>query len=121
PKAGEADEVAHAAGSDAEPAAQVAPVLSRRWTAFENEDATWVEVNPLVKPGAGDILALDGKVSLDDNADFRRTKHEELRDISAENPLELKAKKLDLTYGTLDGEAGIIGNGAGRLSSPLAV
>lgn len=91
------------------------------WTVFEKEDASLVEVNPLVKTGAGDIIALDGKVSLDENADFRQPEHEELRDDSAENPLELKAKKLDLNYVKLDGEVGIIGNGAGLVMSTLDV
>ncbi|WP_413334117.1 ADP-forming succinate--CoA ligase subunit beta [Brevibacterium sp. GP-SGM9] len=116
-----AEEIAEAAGFDADTAAKVAPVLSSLWTVFESEDATLVEVNPLVKTGAGDILALDGKVSLDENADFRHPEHEELRDISAENPLELKAKKLDLNYVKLDGEVGIIGNGAGLVMSTLDV
>ena len=119
--AAKAEEIAKAAGFDADTAAKVAPVLSSLWTVFESEDATLVEVNPLVKTGAGDILALDGKVSLDENADFRHPEHEELRDISAENPLELKAKKLDLNYVKLDGEVGIIGNGAGLVMSTLDV
>ena len=116
-----AAEIAEAAGFDADTAAKIAPVLKSLWTVFEKEDATLVEVNPLVKTGAGDIIALDGKVSLDDNADFRQKEHEELRDISAENPLELKAKKLDLNYVKLDGEVGIIGNGAGLVMSTLDV
>ena len=116
-----AAEIAEAAGFDADTAAKIAPVLKSLWTVFEKEDATLVEVNPLVKTGAGDIIALDGKVSLDDNADFRHEEHEELRDISAENPLELKAKKLDLNYVKLDGEVGIIGNGAGLVMSTLDV
>ncbi|WP_152348090.1 MULTISPECIES: ADP-forming succinate--CoA ligase subunit beta [Brevibacterium] len=116
-----AAEIAEAAGFDADTAAKIAPVLTSLWTVFEQEDATLVEVNPLVKTGAGDIIALDGKVSLDDNADFRHKEHEELRDISAENPLELKAKKLDLNYVKLDGEVGIIGNGAGLVMSTLDV
>src|SRR5699024_6747306 len=107
--ADKAAEIAQAAGFDAETAAKVAPVLTSLWTVFENEDATLVEVNPLVKTGAGDILALDGKVSLDDNADFRHTEHEELRDISAEHPLKL------------DGEVGVIGNGAVLVISTLDV
>ncbi|MDN5806110.1 MAG: acetate--CoA ligase family protein, partial [Brevibacterium sp.] len=111
--AAKAEEIAKEAGFDAETAAKVAPVLMSLWTVFEKEDASLVEVNPLVKTGAGDIIALDGKVTLDENADFRHEDHEELRDISAENPLELKAKKLGLNYVKLDGEVGIIGNGAG--------
>ena len=70
-----AAEIAEAAGFDADTAAKIAPVLKSLWTVFEKEDATLVEVNPLVKTGAGDIIALDGKVSLDDNADFRQKEH----------------------------------------------
>ena len=116
-----AKEIVEAAKFDAETGAKVAPVLQKLWDVYREEDATLVEVNPLVKTGAGDIIALDGKVSLDDNADFRQKEHEELRDISAENPLELKAKKLDLNYVKLDGEVGIIGNGAGLVMSTLDV
>ncbi|SMX91609.1 MULTISPECIES: ADP-forming succinate--CoA ligase subunit beta [Brevibacterium] len=119
--AAKAEEIAKEAGFDAETAAKIAPVLMSLWTVFEKEDASLVEVNPLVKTGAGDIVALDGKVSLDENADFRHPDHEELRDDSAENPLELKAKKLDLNYVKLDGEVGIIGNGAGLVMSTLDV
>ncbi len=119
--AAKAEEIAAAAGFDAETAAKVAPVLTKLWTVFEEEDATLVEVNPLVKTGAGEIIALDGKVSLDDNADFRQPEHAELVDISAEDPLELKAKKLDLNYVKLDGQVGIIGNGAGLVMSTLDV
>lgn len=119
--AAKAEEIAKEAGFDAETAAKVAPVLSSLWTVLEKEDATLVEVNPLVKTAAGDIIALDGKVSLDENADFRQPEHEELRDLGAENPLELKAKKLDLNYVKLDGEVGIIGNGAGLVMSTLDV
>lgn len=116
-----ASEIAEAAGFDAETAAKIAPVLVSLWTVFEKEDATLVEVNPLVKTGAGDIIALDGKVSLDENADFRHPDHEELVDVSAEDPLELKAKDLGLNYVKLDGEVGIIGNGAGLVMSTLDV
>lgn len=116
-----AREIAETAGFDADTVAKLIPVLQSLWTVFVGEDATLVEVNPLVKTGAGDIVALDGKVSLDDNAAFRHPDHEELRDISAENPLELKAKKLDLNYVKLDGQVGIIGNGAGLVMSTLDV
>ncbi|MCQ9367650.1 ADP-forming succinate--CoA ligase subunit beta [Brevibacterium sp. 50QC2O2] len=116
-----AREIAETAGFDADTVAKLIPVLQSLWIVFVGEDATLVEVNPLVKTGAGDIVALDGKVSLDDNAAFRHPDHEELRDISAENPLELKAKKLDLNYVKLDGQVGIIGNGAGLVMSTLDV
>ncbi|GAA4284820.1 ADP-forming succinate--CoA ligase subunit beta [Brevibacterium daeguense] len=116
-----AKEIVEAAGFDGELAGKIADVLQTLWTVFDEEDATLVEVNPLVSTGAGDIIALDGKVSLDDNASFRHPDHEDLRDIDAEDPLELKAKKLDLNYVKLDGEVGIIGNGAGLVMSTLDV
>jgi succinyl-CoA synthetase beta subunit len=116
-----AAEIAEAAGFDAETAAKVAPVLQSLWTVFAEEDATLVEVNPLVKTGDGEIIALDGKVSLDENAEFRQPGHAELHDIDATDPLELKAKELDLNYVKLDGEVGIIGNGAGLVMSTLDV
>jgi succinyl-CoA synthetase beta subunit len=80
-----------------------------------------VEVNPLVKTGAGDIVALDGKVTLDENAEFRHAKHALLEDKDAADPLEAKAKAQDLNYVKLDGEVGIIGNGAGLVMSTLDV
>jgi succinyl-CoA synthetase beta subunit len=116
-----AREIAETAGFDAETTDKLIPVLVKLWDVFQGEDATLVEVNPLVKTGAGDIVALDGKVSLDENAEFRHENHEALRDIDAEDPLELKAKKLDLNYVKLDGEVGIIGNGAGLVMSTLDV
>ncbi|GAA2011144.1 ADP-forming succinate--CoA ligase subunit beta [Brevibacterium samyangense] len=116
-----AKEIVDAAGFEAETGAAVAPVLQQLWTVFKEEDASLVEVNPLVKTGDGSILALDGKVSLDENASFRHADHEDLRDIEAENPLELKAKQLDLNYVKLDGQVGIIGNGAGLVMSTLDV
>jgi succinyl-CoA synthetase beta subunit len=80
-----------------------------------------VEVNPLVKDPSGKVLALDGKVSLDENADFRHPDHEALVDNSAVDPLELAAKEKGLNYVKLDGEVGIIGNGAGLVMSTLDV
>ncbi|MCT1657784.1 ADP-forming succinate--CoA ligase subunit beta [Brevibacterium luteolum] len=116
-----AAEIASEAGFDGEDAKKVAEVFKQLWTVYAEEDATLVEVNPLVKTGDGKIIALDGKITLDDNASFRHEDHEELRDISAEDPLELKAKKLDLNYVKLDGEVGVIGNGAGLVMSTLDV
>ena len=83
------------------------------WGVFVAEDATLVEVNPLVKTADGRIVALDGKVTLDENADFRHPDHAGLEDEFAADPLEAKAKAKDLNYVKLDGEVGIIGNGAG--------
>lgn len=116
-----AREIAETAGFDAETTDKLVPVLVKLWDVFQGEDATLVEVNPLVKTGAGDIVALDGKVSIDENAEFRHEDHAGLRDIDAEDPLELKAKQLDLNYVKLDGEVGIIGNGAGLVMSTLDV
>lgn len=116
-----AKEIVEAAKFDAETAAKVAPVLQKLWEVYRDEDATLVEVNPLVKTGEGEIVALDGKVTLDDNAEFRQEGHAELVDSKTEDPLEAKAKALDLNYVKLDGEVGIIGNGAGLVMSTLDV
>lgn len=109
------------AGFPADIAEKVAEVLVLLWGVFVSEDATLVEVNPLVKTIDGRIIALDGKVTLDDNADFRHPDHEALIDHSAENALEEEAKAKNLNYVKLDGEVGIIGNGAGLVMSTLDV
>ncbi|MBF9067832.1 ADP-forming succinate--CoA ligase subunit beta [Streptacidiphilus fuscans] len=116
-----AAEIVAAAKFPAEIADQVAEVLQKLWTVFVAEDALLVEVNPLVKTGDGKIIALDGKVSLDANADFRQPEHEALEDKAAANPLEAKAKAKGLNYVKLEGEVGIIGNGAGLVMSTLDV
>ena len=100
---------------------QVAEVLVKLWAAFVAEDATLMEVNPLVKTEDGKVVALDGKVTLDDNAGFRHPNHEALVDHASTNPLEALAKEKDLNYVKLDGEVGIIGNGAGLVMSTLDV
>lgn len=100
---------------------QVADVLVKLWQAFVKEDATLMEINPLVKTTDGKIIALDGKVTLDDNAVFRHLEHEALVDHDATNPLEKLAKEKDLNYVKLDGQVGIIGNGAGLVMSTLDV
>lgn len=100
---------------------QVAEVLVTLWKTFQESDATLVEVNPLVKTKDGRIIALDGKVTLDDNAAFRHPDHEALIDHAATNPLEALAKEKDLNYVKLDGEVGVIGNGAGLVMSTLDV
>ncbi|NDI24599.1 MAG: succinate--CoA ligase subunit beta [Actinobacteria bacterium] len=99
----------------------VAEVLVKLWETFQKSDATLVEVNPLVKTADGRIIALDGKVTLDDNASFRHPDHESLIDHAATNPLEALAKEKDLNYVKLDGEVGVIGNGAGLVMSTLDV
>jgi len=100
---------------------QVADVLVKLWQVFQSEDATLVEVNPLVKTSDGKIIALDGKVTLDENADFRHPDHEALVDHAAANALEAAAKEKGLNYVKLDGQVGIIGNGAGLVMSTLDV
>ncbi|MBB2892577.1 ADP-forming succinate--CoA ligase subunit beta [Flexivirga oryzae] len=119
--AAKAKEIVDAAGFDAELGAKIAPVLEKLWEVYRDEDATLVEVNPLVQTGAGDIVALDGKVTLDANADFRHPDHAALEDKSAADPLEAKAKEKGLNYVKLDGQVGIIGNGAGLVMSTLDV
>ena len=99
----------------------VADVFVALWEVFVKEDATLVEVNPLVKTADGRIIALDGKVSLDDNAEFRHLDHAALVDSAATDPLEQLAKEKNLNYVKLDGEVGIIGNGAGLVMSTLDV
>ena len=99
----------------------VAEVLLKLWDTFQKSDATLVEVNPLVKTADGRIIALDGKVTLDDNANFRHPDYESLIDHAATNPLEALAKEKDLNYVKLDGEVGVIGNGAGLVMSTLDV
>ena len=116
-----AREITTKAGFDDETAAEVVPVLQKLWDVYREEDATLVEVNPLVKLESGDIVALDGKVTLDDNADFRQPRHADLVDEASEDPLEAKAKEMHLNYVKLDGNVGIIGNGAGLVMSTLDV
>ncbi|WP_100810023.1 MULTISPECIES: ADP-forming succinate--CoA ligase subunit beta [unclassified Microbacterium] len=119
--AAKALEIAQAAGFDAELGPKVADVFVKLYDVYKGEDATLVEVNPLVLTEEGDIIALDGKVSLDENAAFRHPDHEALEDKDAADPLEAKAKENDLNYVKLDGQVGIIGNGAGLVMSTLDV
>jgi succinyl-CoA synthetase beta subunit len=100
---------------------QAADVIVKLWDVFVKEDATLVEVNPLVKTTDGRLVALDGKVTLDDNARFRHSEHEALVDKASADPLEARAKEADLNYVKLDGDVGIIGNGAGLVMSTLDV
>jgi succinyl-CoA synthetase beta subunit len=116
-----ADEIVAAAGFDAADAAELARVFQLLGQVYLKADATLVEVNPLVKTGDGSIVALDGKVSLDENADFRHPEHAALVDNSATDPLENAAKEKGLNYVKLDGSVGIIGNGAGLVMSTLDV
>jgi succinyl-CoA synthetase beta subunit len=116
-----AREIAVAANFPAELVDQVADVFVKLYEVYTREDATLVEVNPLILDEDGKIIALDGKVSLDENAEFRHAGHALLEDKAAADPLEQQAKELDLNYVKLDGEVGIIGNGAGLVMSTLDV
>ncbi len=116
-----AREIATAARFPADLVEPVANVLVKLWETFVGEDATLVEVNPLAKVGDGRVVALDGKVTLDDNANFRQPAHADLVDVAATDPLEQRAKEKHLNYVKLDGEVGIIGNGAGLVMSTLDV
>ena len=116
-----AREIATAAKFPAELVDQVADVLVKLWDTFVGEDATLVEVNPLAGLGDGRVVALDGKVTVDDNASFRQPDHAAFHDVHAADPLEQRAKEKHLNYVKLDGEVGIIGNGAGLVMSTLDV
>ena len=116
-----AAEIVAAAGFSGADAAEIARVIQVLGTVYQKEDATLVEVNPLVKLGDGRIVALDAKVSLDENAAFRHPDHAALSDVSAEDPLEAAAKAKGLNYVKLDGSVGVIGNGAGLVMSTLDV
>jgi len=116
-----AREIVEKAAFPADIADQLVDIIVKLWAAFVAEDATLAEVNPLVKTPDGKALALDAKVTLDANADFRHPGHAEFVDIEAEDPLERAAKEKDLNYVKLDGEVGIIGNGAGLVMSTLDV
>ncbi|MGW3290724.1 ADP-forming succinate--CoA ligase subunit beta [Streptomyces sp. NPDC001002] len=116
-----AREIVAQAKFPADVAEQVAEILVTLWDTFVKEDALLVEVNPLAKVASGKVIALDGKVSLDENAEFRQPEHEALIDHDSANPLEAAAKAKNLNYVKLDGEVGIIGNGAGLVMSTLDV
>jgi succinyl-CoA synthetase beta subunit len=113
--------IVEAARFPAQIAEQTAQVVVALWEVFTAEDATLVEVNPLVQTPGGAVIALDGKVTLDDNAAFRQPGHAAFADAAADDPLEARAKEKNLNYVKLDGEVGIIGNGAGLVMSTLDV
>ena len=118
---GKAREIVDAAGFADADKPQLIEVLKSLWRVYHDEDATLVEVNPLVKTQDGRIIAIDGKVSLDANAEFRHPDHADLEDKASADPLEAAAKAKDLNYVKLDGSVGIIGNGAGLVMSTLDV
>jgi len=116
-----AAQIVSAAGFDAADQQAIADVLVKLGRVYVDNDATLVEVNPLVKTGAGAIIALDGKITLDDNADFRHPEWRHYADSAGSDPLELRAKEKGLNYVKLDGTVGVIGNGAGLVMSTLDV
>ena len=120
--AAKAAEIVAAAGFEpGKVADDVAGVILKLWEGFTGEDATLVEVNPLVLTPQGTVLALDGKVSLDDNARMRHRDHEQFVDTVDADPLETRAKAVGLNYVRLTGEVGVLGNGAGLVMSTLDV
>ncbi len=116
-----AKEIAQKAGIPAEVIDPVSELIEKMWNAFIKIDATLIEINPLVRTNDDRIVALDGKVTLDDNALFRHPDFETFIDTENADPLETKAKEKDLNYVKLDGSVGIIGNGAGLVMSTLDV
>ena len=116
-----AREIVETAGFPDDLTDQAIHLVSALWKVFVEEDATLVEVNPLARLGDGTLEALDGKVSLDDNAEFRHREHSAFEDTASADPLEAKAKAKGLNYVKLDGAVGIIGNGAGLVMSTLDV
>jgi succinyl-CoA synthetase beta subunit len=116
-----AREIVEAGNFPADVADQVVAAVQKLWGVFVGEDTTLVEVNPLVKTADGRIVALDGKITLDGNADFRQPEHAALEDEASADPFEAKAKAKGLNYVKLDGQVGIIGNGAGLVMSTLDV
>jgi succinyl-CoA synthetase beta subunit len=119
--AAKAAEIVHAAAFPTDVAQAVADIVLKLWNVLVAQDATLVEVNPLVRDPNGAIIALDGKVTLDDNAAFRHPDHVELADPAGQDPLEARAKERNLNYVKLDGQVGVIGNGAGLVMSTLDV
>jgi succinyl-CoA synthetase beta subunit len=119
--AAKAAEIVDEAGFPAELRDQAIAMVQALWTVFVEEDATLVEVNPLARLAGDKLEALDGKVSLDDNADFRHEDHAQFEIREEADPLEAKAKDKGLNYVKLDGQVGIIGNGAGLVMSTLDV
>ncbi|MFY1691664.1 ADP-forming succinate--CoA ligase subunit beta [Plantactinospora sp. WMMB782] len=113
--------LAAAAGLPDDVREDVARVLVRLWHVFRSEDATLVEINPLARLADGSVRALDGKVTLDDNARFRQPGHPRYVDVTATDPLEVRAAEKGLNYVKLDGSVGVIGNGAGLVMSTLDV
>jgi succinyl-CoA synthetase beta subunit len=119
--AAKAGEIIAAGRIPAEAAAGAALLAERLWAMFTDEDATLVEVNPMALTEDGQVIAVDGKVTLDDNAAFRQPEHARFEDTTNTDPIEARARAKHLNYVKLDGQVGIIGNGAGLVMSTLDV
>jgi succinyl-CoA synthetase beta subunit len=113
--------LAYEAGIDSDVIRPLGALLTSLYAAFVSEEAMLVEVNPLIITGDRQVIALDAKVTLDDNSLFRHPDNAELRDPSAEDPQERMAAERGLTYVSLEGDIGILGNGAGLVMSTLDV
>jgi succinyl-CoA synthetase beta subunit len=116
-----ARQIAEAGGLPAAAIDGAAELIEKLWAVFVDEDASLVEVNPMILSADGQVKALDGKVTLDDNASFRQPEHAAYADVASADPLETRAKEKHLNYVKLDGSVGIIGNGAGLVMSTLDV
>jgi succinyl-CoA synthetase beta subunit len=117
----QASRLAFALGLDGDYAKQAIKVLMGLWQAFDKEDASMIEINPLITTGDGRVLPLDCKLDFDDNAVYRQPSHPELRDITEEDPLEVEASKSNLNYVKLDGEVGCMVNGAGLAMATMDI
>ncbi len=108
-------------GLSAGPANKLVKLLDAIYKAFIETDASMIEINPLILTKGGELLALDAKVSFDDNALYRHPDLRELRDISEEDPMEVEASKFDLAYIKLDGNIGCMVNGAGLAMATMDI
>jgi succinyl-CoA synthetase beta subunit len=117
----QARKLAFAMGLDSGPANKFVTLLDSIYKAFIATDASMIEINPLILTKSGDLLALDAKVSFDDNALYRHTDIRELRDTTEEDPLEVEASKFNLNYIRLDGNIGCMVNGAGLAMATMDI
>jgi succinyl-CoA synthetase beta subunit len=117
----QARKLAFAMGLEAGPAGRMVKVLEAIYKAFIETDASMIEINPLILTRGGDLLALDAKVTFDDNALYRHPDLREFRDLSEEDPLEVEASKFSLNYIRLDGNIGCMVNGAGLAMATMDI
>jgi succinyl-CoA synthetase beta subunit len=117
----QARKLAFGMGLDGPAANKFAKVLAAIYSAFVETDASMIEINPLILTKGGDLLALDAKVTFDDNALYRHADLKEFRDLSEEDPLEVEASKFSLNYIRLDGNIGCMVNGAGLAMATMDI